>query len=194
MNYYSHFYKSALHQLYDHIDQKLVRWAQCKCRKFEGKPTRAREWPKKVVSRQPPTVRSLAAPWESRGTDNGSRVTCECPRTVLRGALGETPEVYSLHGATSVDVCRWRAWQMYAGSGGSVSARGNNAIQPSSVNGCPRLAPNRATEWRSVCSARSYRARGPWSSIRVHGDLRSKFDRDFRTISVPVGKSGRGLR
>jgi RNA-directed DNA polymerase len=53
MNYYSHFYKSALHRLYDHIDQKLVRWAQCKYRKFEGKPTRAREWLKKVVSRQP---------------------------------------------------------------------------------------------------------------------------------------------
>jgi RNA-directed DNA polymerase len=53
MNYYSHFYKSALHKLYDHIDQKLVRWAQCKYRKFEGKPTRAREWLKKVVSRQP---------------------------------------------------------------------------------------------------------------------------------------------
>jgi len=53
MNYYGHFYKSALHQLYDHIDQKLVRWAQSKYRKFEGKPTRAREWLKKVVSRQP---------------------------------------------------------------------------------------------------------------------------------------------
>jgi len=63
MNYYSHFYKSALHQLYDHIDQKLVRWAQCKYRKFEGKPTRAREWLKKVVSRQP----RLFVHWRPRG-------------------------------------------------------------------------------------------------------------------------------
>jgi group II intron reverse transcriptase/maturase len=53
MNYYSHFYKSALYRLYDHIDQKLVRWAQRKYRKLAGKPTRAREWLQKVVSRQP---------------------------------------------------------------------------------------------------------------------------------------------
>jgi RNA-directed DNA polymerase len=64
MNYYSHFYKSALHQLYDHIDQKLVRWAQCKYRKFEGKQTRAREWLKKVVSRQP----RLFVHWLPHGT------------------------------------------------------------------------------------------------------------------------------
>jgi group II intron reverse transcriptase/maturase len=53
MNYYSHFYKSALCRLYDHIDQKLVRWAQRKYRKFAGKPTKARGWLKKVVRRQP---------------------------------------------------------------------------------------------------------------------------------------------
>ena len=53
MNYYSHFYKSALYQLYDHIDQKLVRWAQRKYRKLAGKPPRARAWLKTVVSRQP---------------------------------------------------------------------------------------------------------------------------------------------
>jgi hypothetical protein len=53
MNYYSHFYKSALYRLYDHIDQKLVRWAQRKYRKLAGKPTRAQAWLKKVVRRQP---------------------------------------------------------------------------------------------------------------------------------------------
>jgi len=53
MNYYSHFYKSELYQLYDHIDQKLVRWVQRKYRKLAGKPTRAREWLQKMVSRQP---------------------------------------------------------------------------------------------------------------------------------------------
>jgi group II intron reverse transcriptase/maturase len=53
MNYYSHFYQSALYRLYDHIDQKLVRWAQRKYRKLAGKPTWARAWLKKVVGRQP---------------------------------------------------------------------------------------------------------------------------------------------
>jgi len=53
MNYYSHFYRSALHRLYDHIDQKLVRWAQHKYRKLAGRQVRARAWLRKVVSRQP---------------------------------------------------------------------------------------------------------------------------------------------
>jgi RNA-directed DNA polymerase len=53
MNYYSHFYKSALSRLYDHLDRKLVRWAQRKYRKLAGKPTRAQKWLEKVVRRQP---------------------------------------------------------------------------------------------------------------------------------------------
>lgn len=53
MNYFSHFYRSSLHRLYDHIDQKLVRWAQSKYRKLVGKQAEARRWLKKVVSRQP---------------------------------------------------------------------------------------------------------------------------------------------
>lgn len=64
MNYYSHFYKSALCRLYDHIDQKLVRWAQRKYRKFAGKPTKARGWLKKVVRRQP----RLFVHWLASGT------------------------------------------------------------------------------------------------------------------------------
>jgi group II intron reverse transcriptase/maturase len=53
MNYYSHFYKSAMSRLYDHLDQKLVRWAQRKYRKLAGKQERARAWLEKVVRRQP---------------------------------------------------------------------------------------------------------------------------------------------
>ncbi|MGH9626576.1 MAG: reverse transcriptase domain-containing protein, partial [Bryobacteraceae bacterium] len=64
MNYYSHFYKSALYRLYDHIDQKLVRWAQHKYRKLAGKRTRAREWLQKVVRRQP----RLFVHWLAYGT------------------------------------------------------------------------------------------------------------------------------
>lgn len=53
MNYYSHFYKSALYQLYRHIDQKLIRWAQRKYRKLAGKAARAWEWLRKVIGRNP---------------------------------------------------------------------------------------------------------------------------------------------
>ena len=63
MNYYGHFYKSALHRLYAHLDHKLVRWAQRKYRKLAGKPTRAQEWLKKVVRRQP----RLFVHWFARG-------------------------------------------------------------------------------------------------------------------------------
>jgi RNA-directed DNA polymerase len=53
MNYYSHFYKSALYRLYEHIDNKLMRWARRKYRKLARKPRQARAWLNKVVSRQP---------------------------------------------------------------------------------------------------------------------------------------------
>jgi group II intron reverse transcriptase/maturase len=63
MNYYSHFYKSALDQLYQHIDRKLVQWAQRKYRKLAGKPTRAKQWLMKVIGRQP----RLFVHWLARG-------------------------------------------------------------------------------------------------------------------------------
>jgi hypothetical protein len=53
MNYYGHFYKSALHELYHHLDRKLVRWAQRKYRKLAGKPARAWDWLRTVARRQP---------------------------------------------------------------------------------------------------------------------------------------------
>jgi RNA-directed DNA polymerase len=52
MNYYSHFYKSALHQLYQHIDRKLMKWAQRKYRKVTGS-ARAKAWLMRVIGRQP---------------------------------------------------------------------------------------------------------------------------------------------
>jgi RNA-directed DNA polymerase len=63
MNYYGHFYKSALFRLYNHIDSKLVRWAQRKYRKLAGKPTRAQAWLKTVVNRAP----RLFVHWSARG-------------------------------------------------------------------------------------------------------------------------------
>jgi hypothetical protein len=53
MNYYSHFYKSALYRLYHHLDKKLMRWAQRKYLKLKGKSQRAADWFKKVVSNNP---------------------------------------------------------------------------------------------------------------------------------------------
>ena len=52
MSYYSHFYKSALCRLYDHLDRKLMQWAQRKYRKVTGS-TRARTWLATVIGRQP---------------------------------------------------------------------------------------------------------------------------------------------
>ena len=52
MSYYSHFYRSALCRLYDHLDRKLMQWAQRKYRKVTGS-TRARKWLTKVIGRQP---------------------------------------------------------------------------------------------------------------------------------------------
>ena len=53
MNYYGHFYKSALHRLYDHLDLQLARWAQRKYRKLAGRRTSAHQWLKKLARRQP---------------------------------------------------------------------------------------------------------------------------------------------
>jgi hypothetical protein len=44
---------STVSRLYDHLDRKLVRWAQRKYRKLAGKPMRAQEWLQRVVRRQP---------------------------------------------------------------------------------------------------------------------------------------------
>ena len=63
MNYYGHFYKSALYRLYNHLDAKLVRWAQRKYRKLAGKPTRAQAWLKTEVNRAP----RLFVHWPARG-------------------------------------------------------------------------------------------------------------------------------
>jgi len=70
---------------------ELVRWAQCKYRKFEGKPTRAREWLKKVVSRQP----RLFVYWLAHGKV-AVRTMEPCDmrmsRTVLRGLRLESAQ------------------------------------------------------------------------------------------------------
>ena len=93
MNYYGHFYKSALYRLYNHIDAKLVRWAQRKYRKLAGRRGRKpglRQW----LTGHPgclftgPLVEELRhGQWEPCESRNS--------RTVLREALGEIPGAYS---------------------------------------------------------------------------------------------------
>ena len=44
INYYSHFYKSALHDSLRRIDFHLRKWARRKFKRFRQKPKGAREW------------------------------------------------------------------------------------------------------------------------------------------------------
>lgn len=53
INYYSHFYKSALHPLFQHLDERLSRWATRKFKKLRGHKARAREWLRAIAQREP---------------------------------------------------------------------------------------------------------------------------------------------
>jgi RNA-directed DNA polymerase len=53
INYYSHFYKSALHPLFQHLDERLSWWATRKFKKLRGHKTRAREWLRTIAQREP---------------------------------------------------------------------------------------------------------------------------------------------
>ncbi len=53
LNYYGRFYKSAMRRVFDHFDQRLLRWARRKYRKFARCPRQARRWLHKMVAREP---------------------------------------------------------------------------------------------------------------------------------------------
>jgi RNA-directed DNA polymerase len=53
LNYYSHFYKTALRGLFDYFDRRLLCWARRKYRKFSSGPRRAQRWLQKMARRQP---------------------------------------------------------------------------------------------------------------------------------------------
>jgi len=53
INYYSHFYKSALYSTLRLIDDHLTRWAQRKFKHLRQRPKRARTWLAGVVRRTP---------------------------------------------------------------------------------------------------------------------------------------------
>ncbi len=52
INYYSHFYKSALIPLFQHLNQRLTRWATRKFKKLKGHKARARAWLQEISYRQ----------------------------------------------------------------------------------------------------------------------------------------------
>jgi len=52
INYYSHFYKSALIPLFQHLNQRLTRWAMKKFKNLKGHKARARAWLQEISYRQ----------------------------------------------------------------------------------------------------------------------------------------------
>ena len=59
INYYGHFYKSALIPLFQHLDVRLARWAMRKFKKLRGHKQRAVEWLREISHRDP----ALFAHW-----------------------------------------------------------------------------------------------------------------------------------
>jgi group II intron reverse transcriptase/maturase len=53
LNYYGHFYKSAMQRVFDHFDRRLLSWARRKYRKLARRPRRSQRWLQKMVNRQP---------------------------------------------------------------------------------------------------------------------------------------------
>ena len=53
INYYSHFYKSALNPLFEHLDERLSWWATRKFKKLRRHKARAREWLREIAQREP---------------------------------------------------------------------------------------------------------------------------------------------
>jgi RNA-directed DNA polymerase len=53
INYYSHFYKSALYRSLQLIDEHLTRWVQRKFKRLRQRPVGARAWLSSVIRRQP---------------------------------------------------------------------------------------------------------------------------------------------
>jgi RNA-directed DNA polymerase len=59
INYYSHFYKSALYSTLQRIDAHLVRWARRKFKRLRHQPKGARQWLARVIGSSP----TLFAHW-----------------------------------------------------------------------------------------------------------------------------------
>jgi group II intron reverse transcriptase/maturase len=74
INYYSHFYKSALYPTLRRVDAYLIRWARRKFKRLRQRPKIAREWLARVVRLTP----DLFAHWSllyGQGLNAGSRMS-----------------------------------------------------------------------------------------------------------------------
>jgi RNA-directed DNA polymerase len=60
VNYFRHFYKSAMYRVFRHLDQILVRWAMRKYKKLRGHPRRALHWLGRIAQKEP----HLFAHWQ----------------------------------------------------------------------------------------------------------------------------------
>jgi group II intron reverse transcriptase/maturase len=74
INYYGHFYKSALYPTIRRVDVFLLRWARRKFKRFRQRPKAARDWLARVVRSSP----ELFAHWTllyGQGVNAGSRMS-----------------------------------------------------------------------------------------------------------------------
>jgi hypothetical protein len=53
VDYFSHFYKSALYPTLRRIDAHLLRWVARKFKRFKGRPRGARAWLAQLIRAQP---------------------------------------------------------------------------------------------------------------------------------------------
>lgn len=60
VNYYSRYYPSALHQTFECVNRRLVRWAMKKYKRFRGHQRRATQWLRRIARKRP----ALFAHWE----------------------------------------------------------------------------------------------------------------------------------
>jgi len=95
INYYSHFYKSAVHDSLRRIDFHLRKWARRKFKRFKQKPKSAREWFARFVRSTQSSSRTArfymrTAGYREPDEPRGSR-------PVLRERGGETPPRHSPH-------------------------------------------------------------------------------------------------
>ena len=70
LNYYGHFYKSALLRVFDRFEAALVRWARRKYKKLVRHPGRSFQWLWRVACRQP----QLFVHWRSYGRASGRAI------------------------------------------------------------------------------------------------------------------------
>ena len=74
INYYGHFYKSAMYPTLRRIDAYLIRWARRKFKRLRHRPKGARDWLARVIQ----SVPDLFAHWKllyGQGPNTGSRMS-----------------------------------------------------------------------------------------------------------------------